>query len=167
MLTLLTAIEASSSYPKTSLEIVFTWAFNQGVENGDWNRIFGGQEGIRDGSFCTGAPENWQIPDDSSDLASDLTRVVERGTFRCGYIRNLDEGAVIRAGNTSESVSGAIPDWWDALAGYVSGTLQDSPPIAIEWMLYDSAQEVLDAVHSGEADAACGQWVSSLPYIEM
>jgi len=148
---------STEPYLKTSLEILFTQAFNRAVQNSDWNRIFGSSTGVRASSMCTGSADTWLTPESPAKPGSDLARVLERGAFRCGYIRNLDEGTM-KSGETVDSVTGAIPDFWSLLATYAGEAMNVTTPLTVEWMLYDSAQDVLDAVVSGSVDAACGQW---------
>lgn len=146
-------------YVRTSLEQAFTAAYNAGVEDGDWNRIFGSLEGIRAGSYCTGSPEQWTPHLRQGDSTSDLERVIRSGVFRCGfppnfYFATADGTVLIQSGNTTNSVSGAVAEWFDTLAAYVSELV--STPVAIEWQLMNTSQDLFTALYNGEVDAACG-----------
>ena len=70
----------------TSLEIAFTRAFNELVQDGTWALTFGGAE-VESSSSCSGAPENWPLP--TPEEGSDLQRVLDSGEFKCGFPSGL------------------------------------------------------------------------------
>lgn len=167
--------EATASTPvlPTSLEIIFTQAYQRAVGAGDWHTIFGSTGGGVDGddihkdSFCTGGdPDDWAIAGGTINPGSDLEAVVQRGSFRCGVVQNADfrssSGQVlIQSGSAATAteppvVTGAIVDWFDIVAGYAGDAL--GTDIDIEWALYESSQATLDALKAGDIDSACGYW---------
>ena len=147
-------------FESTTLEQVVTKAFNVRVADGSWSML-GGLVDTRLVSFCTGSAENWPLPEVKPD--SDLARVIDTGVFRCGYTQGVTFGSVngeifIQTGTATNEVSGLAVDFWNVLMEEMSILL--STPIAAEWTLYPTSQDVLTALYNGEVDSACAYWAA-------
>lgn len=164
-------------FAMTSLERVFARAFNALVADGTWSSTFGKYpEHLAPQPYCQGGnyDEMWPLPyviDEAAtepfDAKTDLAKVMDRGKFRCGYIRDSDYHGNLNAGSaaaeavtmietTDTDASGLIPDFWQKLVDEVAE--DTSTPIELEWKLYDTSQLTLEALAAGEIDAACGDW---------
>lgn len=148
-------------YGKTTLEQLMTRAFNEKVSDGTWHRLFGSLSDIKPQPFCKGETDDWPIPR-IAGTGYDLARVVDAGTFKCGYVKNQlgtsadpsNNAVLLRTVETPESVSGLIPDQWTAIVGAASDAIGE--PISLEWVLFDTSQAVFDGLRNGDIDAACG-----------
>jgi len=88
---ILAALTVSPALAETSLELALTKAFNKKVQDGTYASIFGGMVNISSTSFCTGNADDWETPplETGENGKSDLTRVLDRGEFICGYPANM------------------------------------------------------------------------------
>ncbi|KAL3907949.1 MAG: hypothetical protein SGILL_008668 [Bacillariaceae sp.] len=114
---------------------------------------------LKSSSMCTGNPEVWPVP--PVDPNTDLQRVLDRGTFRCGYPANLFESnlegdLLIDSAASNDRPVGLIVEWFDELAKQVGQVY--GKDLTVEWDVVATSQEVLDNVYYGEVDAACGNW---------
>jgi len=89
-------------------------------------------------------------------------------SFCSGYTKGIDasaedgtvlintEPSISEDGIEETSTTGLVPDFWSVL---VAGIGEDfGSDIELEWQLYDSSQDVFDALQNGEIDSACGYW---------
>jgi hypothetical protein len=151
-----------SAYGPTTLEQALTRAYNLKVSDGTWASLFGRESltDFRADNFCTGSVDGWAVPLPTGDLA----RVLTNGVFQCGHIMKTNfatpEGEVLlRAGDTPDGeVIGAGNDLWVAMIEELSNMYDQE--IVLNWKLYPTSQEVLDALQSGELDGACAYWQS-------
>lgn len=149
-------------YAGTTLEQLMTRAYNARVADGTWDDTFGDMPDIHQQAFCNGATDDWPIPPVES--GTDLERVVQAGVFKCGYVQNADYKStngetLIASGEESGTVQGLVVDYWNSMVNYASNAIGED--INLEWTLYSTPQEVLDALKTGGSDgidAACGRW---------
>jgi hypothetical protein len=145
----------------TSLEIAFTRAFNELVQDGTWALTFGGAE-VESSSSCSGAPENWPLP--TPEEGSDLQRVLDSGEFKCGFPSGLAFSSEVTGKDFLNSMdpsetTGYIVDYWDKI-GEKIGDMYDMPqPIQIRWnTTFDSSNDIFTAIAKGEFDSACARF---------
>jgi len=170
------AATSSTSSSMTSLEQLATRAFNAKIADGTWRRLFGATADTRPPQpYCNGVVDNsWPVVPSSAVVpGSDLERAARTGKFRCAFVapyslRSSDNTTVLLletqvlpsddddddsgvAGSSSNRVSGIIHEYWREMTEYI-GTVVGST-LELEWKLYATSREVLEAVANGEADA--------------
>jgi len=171
----------SNPYSMTTLEQVINRAFVAKLEDRTWQRVFGqGSSGsyvlpdLLPQPICGGGSiEDWPLPAsvaDESKRESDLARVLESGVFTCGYLSNLihetrtlnGDNTVLIGTNSTGYVWGIIPEFWQEMISFVSSELPAANAAAwnLQWKLYSTPQETLNALAAGEIDALCGSTYS-------
>lgn len=144
----------------TSLEIAFTRAFNELIEDGTWASVFGPTE-VESASLCSGAPDNWPVP--TPEEGSDLQRVLDTGEFWCGFPTGLafaseDTGRPFIDSMDPDNTTGYIVDYW-AKIGEKIGAMYNRPPIAVGWnTTFDSSNAIFTSLDNGEFDSACARF---------
>lgn len=153
-------VAPSSLFKGTSLEQLITRAFNARVADGTWASIYGSYDDLIEQPYCSGFVDDWLLP----EVTGDLQRVLEKGVFTCGYSQNVnyevagspENGILIRAGETPDTLTGMHVDWWESLIEYAGEAIDT--PMQLEWKLYPSSQDAFTALYEGEIDAMCAQW---------
>ena len=145
----------------TSLEIAFTRAFNELIQDGTWASIFGPTE-VEMASLCSGAPENWPIP--VPEEGSDLQRVLETGEFWCGYPTGLAFSSEVTGvpfidSTDPNNTTGYIVDFWDKIGERIGDMYQTEAPIVVGWNTsFDSSNNIFTSLSNGEFDSACARF---------
>lgn len=149
----------------TSLELLFTRAFNAKIADGIWENIFGNIPDLIRQPFCAGGFVEWPIP--AVEDGSDLANLLQLGTFYCAYNENAryvvsdgeTETLLLETGTAANPyANGLIVDWWQELVDYVNTLQLGDVDLVVEWKLFPNSQASMDAVDSGEVHAACGNW---------
>ena len=145
----------------TSLEVAFTRAFNELIQDGTWASIFGPTE-VEMASLCSGAPDNWPVPE--VEAGSDLQRVLDTGEFWCGY----PTGLAFASESTSlpfidsmdpSNTTGYIVEFWDKVGEQIALMYDRGAPIAVRWnTTFDSSNDIFTSLANGEFDSACARF---------
>lgn len=165
----------------TSLEQLMTRAYQERIRDGTWNQIFGDLELTSPQPFCNGNVESWPFPKKIVS-GSDLEKVLVGRIFKCGYVKNIQFMAaqkissnsnsggsssstelkdVILIGTNETHAEGLIVDYWNSMIDFINGEAfkdEGEDPIVLQWKLYDTPDEALNALLVGEIDSACGRW---------
>jgi len=179
-----TIMSTGIHFGPTTLEQALTHAYNLQIADGTWARTFGRSSlsDFRADNFCTGSVEGWPIP--TVEPGTDLARVIfgndagadpaadgastssaaNNSTFHCGFLEDIKfatptgEVMILTSKADNGTVTGAVVDFWEGLVEKLGAMYETE--LTLQWKLYPSAQDVLDALQSGELDAGCGFWSS-------
>jgi len=162
----LVSVSSLDAAPGTTLEAALLRAYNGGVKAGKWAEIFSGIGLVSGQPGCSGnaEPFEWPFPTQGTDLQKALAK----GAFRCAFPSNTvissTKGVIINSTlNNKGKPTGAVVDWFDYLATLIAAEYKIS--FQITWdTSYVSEEGVIEAVRSGNADAACGRFEPSLTY---
>jgi len=156
-----TLLEVSAQSAKTSLERAFYAAFNAVVNDGGWSEAFGSIEGFTQSDHCNGGTVQAEFP--ARHPGTDLDAVLNNQKFICGYVGNSEylwprDSSQTLLNTTVDPATGTLVEFYDQIAAKI-GEAYGVSEFAIEWDLtYTKSDDVLDAVLTGEFDAACARW---------
>lgn len=168
----------------TTLEQLMTRAYQEKIQDGTWHSIFSDLELISPQPFCSGNTESWPWPKiqigSETVGRSDLEKVITGRIFNCGYVKNIKFTAaqdmsdgvdgsmsssslrdVVLIETNETHAEGLLVDYWNAMIDYINKeAFKDvgEDPILLQWKLYDTPDEALEALLAGEIDAACARW---------